>query len=43
VWAYCFVGQRSYYAARALVQYGYDIKSLSGGYMTATMKTAQGS
>jgi NADPH-dependent 2,4-dienoyl-CoA reductase/sulfur reductase-like enzyme/rhodanese-related sulfurtransferase len=43
VWAYCFVGQRSYYAARALVQYGYDIKSLSGGYMTATMKTPQGS
>ena len=34
VWAYCLVGQRSYYAARALSQYGYDIKSLSGGYMT---------
>ena len=34
VWAYCFVGQRSYYAARALSQYGYNIKSLSGGYQT---------
>jgi NADPH-dependent 2,4-dienoyl-CoA reductase/sulfur reductase-like enzyme/rhodanese-related sulfurtransferase len=34
VWAYCFVGQRSYYAARALSQHGYNIKSLSGGYST---------
>ena len=37
VWTYCFVGQRSYYAARALSQYGYDIKSLSGGYKTYTL------
>ncbi len=34
VWSYCLVGQRSYYAVRALSQYGYDIKSLSGGYQT---------
>jgi rhodanese-related sulfurtransferase len=34
VWSYCLVGQRSYYAARALSQYGYNIKSLSGGYST---------
>lgn len=34
VWSYCLVGQRSYYAARALSQYGYEIKSLSGGYIT---------
>ncbi|MCP4630665.1 MAG: FAD-dependent oxidoreductase [bacterium] len=34
VWAYCLAGQRSYYAARALSQYGYNIKSLSGGYET---------
>ncbi|CAB1055465.1 Putative pyridine nucleotide-disulphide oxidoreductase [Olavius sp. associated proteobacterium Delta 1] len=40
VWSYCLVGQRSYYAARALSQYGYDIKSLSGGYMTFTSKDA---
>jgi NADPH-dependent 2,4-dienoyl-CoA reductase/sulfur reductase-like enzyme/rhodanese-related sulfurtransferase len=38
VWTYCFVGQRSYYAARALSQYGYDIKSLSGGYKTYTLQ-----
>jgi rhodanese-related sulfurtransferase len=36
VWSYCLVGQRSYYAARVLSQYGYDIKSLSGGYKTYT-------
>jgi len=40
VWSYCFVGQRSYYAVRALSQYGYDIKSLSGGYKTFTMQDA---
>ncbi len=34
VWSYCFVGQRSYYAARALSQYGYHIKSVGGGYKT---------
>jgi NADPH-dependent 2,4-dienoyl-CoA reductase/sulfur reductase-like enzyme/rhodanese-related sulfurtransferase len=34
IWAYCFVGQRSYYASRALQQYGYRAKNLSGGYRT---------
>ena len=34
IWSYCLVGQRSYYAARALSQYGYNIKSISGGYRT---------
>ena len=34
IWAYCVVGQRSYYAMRALSQYGYRIKSLSGGSRT---------
>jgi rhodanese-related sulfurtransferase len=38
VWAYCFVGQRSYYASRALSQYGYNIKNLSGGFKTFSMK-----
>ena len=37
VWAYCFVGQRSYYASRALSQYGYNIKNLSGGFKTFSM------
>jgi NADPH-dependent 2,4-dienoyl-CoA reductase/sulfur reductase-like enzyme/rhodanese-related sulfurtransferase len=40
VWTYCYVGQRSYYAARALSQYGYDIKNLSGGFKTFTLKDA---
>jgi NADPH-dependent 2,4-dienoyl-CoA reductase/sulfur reductase-like enzyme/rhodanese-related sulfurtransferase len=43
VWAYCAAGQRSYYAARALSQYGYDIKNLSGGFITFTLKTLPGS
>ncbi len=34
IWAFCFVGQRSYYASRALQQYGYRIKNISGGYKT---------
>ena len=34
VWSYCAVGQRSYYATRALSQYGYNIKTVSGGYDT---------
>lgn len=40
VWAYCAVGQRSYYAARALSQYGYDIKNISGGFITFSLKAA---
>jgi len=40
VWSYCLVGQRSYYAARMLSQNGYDVKSLSGGYMTFTSTDA---
>ena len=34
IWTYCFVGQRSYYATRALVQYGYKVKNISGGFKT---------
>ena len=37
IWAYCFVGQRSYFAARALSQYGYNVKNISGGFKTFTM------
>lgn len=32
IWAYCFVGQRSYYAARILAQNGYKVKNISGGF-----------
>ncbi|MFZ1986883.1 MAG: FAD-dependent oxidoreductase, partial [Desulfatitalea sp.] len=32
IWTYCFVGQRSYYAARALAQHGFDVKTISGGF-----------
>ncbi len=34
IWTYCFVGQRSYYAARALSQYGFQVRNLSGGFNT---------
>jgi len=37
IWTYCFVGQRSYFAARALMQYGFNVKSVSGGYSTFNM------
>ena len=40
IWAYCGVGQRSYYAARALAQYGYNIKNISGGFKTFTLREA---
>jgi len=32
--SYCFVGQRSYYAERALLQHGYRVKNICGGYRT---------
>lgn len=32
IWTYCFVGQRSYYAARALSQYGFNVRNISGGF-----------
>lgn len=32
--AYCAVGQRGYYAARILIQMGYDSYNLSGGFKT---------
>ncbi|MEO8631235.1 MAG: FAD-dependent oxidoreductase [Betaproteobacteria bacterium] len=33
-WLYCGVGQRAYFATRFLRQHGYDVRNLSGGYMT---------
>ena len=38
IWAYCFVGQRSYYAARTLSQHRFDVKTLSGGYKTHLLR-----
>jgi rhodanese-related sulfurtransferase len=37
IWTYCFVGQRSYYAARALSQYGFKVRNISGGFKTYLM------
>jgi NADPH-dependent 2,4-dienoyl-CoA reductase/sulfur reductase-like enzyme/rhodanese-related sulfurtransferase len=38
IWAYCFVGQRSYYAARMLTQYGYDVTNISGGFRSFLLR-----
>jgi len=43
IWAYCGIGQRSYYATRALLQRGFQIKNCSGGLMTYTSVTKKGS
>jgi rhodanese-related sulfurtransferase len=40
LWTYCFVGQRSYYAARALNQFGFKVKNISGGYKTYQLHRA---
>jgi NADPH-dependent 2,4-dienoyl-CoA reductase/sulfur reductase-like enzyme/rhodanese-related sulfurtransferase len=34
IWVYCGVGQRSYYATRALNQHEFNVRNLSGGYQT---------
>jgi NADPH-dependent 2,4-dienoyl-CoA reductase/sulfur reductase-like enzyme/rhodanese-related sulfurtransferase len=34
VWLYCAAGQRGYYATRALVQRGHEVRNLSGGFST---------
>ena len=34
IWVYCGVGQRAYYATRALVQRGRKVRNLSGGIQT---------
>ncbi len=34
IWVYCAVGQRGYTASRILVQKGYKVKNLTGGYST---------
>ncbi|NQT39892.1 MAG: CoA-disulfide reductase, partial [Planctomycetes bacterium] len=37
IWAYCGVGQRSYYAARILRQHGFTVRNLSGGMLSFEM------
>lgn len=34
IWTYCGVGQRSYFAARFLMQHGYHVRNLPGGFTT---------
>jgi rhodanese-related sulfurtransferase len=34
VWLYCGVGQRAYYATRVLIQNGFRVKNLPGGFRT---------
>jgi len=43
VWIYCGVGQRAYYATRALMQRGHSVRNLSGGFETwgVVRKTAE--
>jgi rhodanese-related sulfurtransferase len=42
VWVYCVVGQRAYYATRALLQNGHPVRNLSGGMQTWRMVQAGG-
>jgi NADPH-dependent 2,4-dienoyl-CoA reductase/sulfur reductase-like enzyme/rhodanese-related sulfurtransferase len=41
LWVYCAAGQRAYFAQRLLLQRGFGVKNLSGGYATyAAMRAA---
>ena len=40
IWTYCYVGQRAYYAARALSQYGFEVKNISGGFKSFLLHEA---
>jgi len=42
IWVYCAVGQRAYYATRALMQRGRSIRNLSGGIATWNAVTRGG-
>jgi rhodanese-related sulfurtransferase len=33
IWAYCYQGQRSYYATRILLENGFNVKNIAGGYL----------
>ena len=34
IWVYCAAGQRAYFAQRFLMQHGFEVRNLSGGYTT---------
>ena len=34
IWLYCGVGQRSYYASRILLQHGFKVRNMPGGFKT---------
>ncbi len=40
IWTYCFVGQRSYYASRALNQHGFKTRNISGGFKSFLLHEA---
>lgn len=40
--AFCKVGQRGYVATRILLQHGFDVRNISGGYTTYRLKHPQG-
>ena len=40
VWLYCGVGQRAYYATRVLMQNGFRVKNLAGGFRTYKLLAA---
>ena len=40
VWLYCGVGQRAYYATRVLMQNGFRVKNLPGGFRTYSLIAA---
>lgn len=42
IWAHCFVGQRSYVAARILMQHGFAVKNISGGFRLYRVMQAAG-
>ena len=37
LWVYCAAGQRAYFAQRLLMQQGWDVRNLSGGFTTYTL------
>ncbi|RAP75852.1 DsrE/DsrF/DrsH-like family protein [Paenibacillus montanisoli] len=39
IWVYCQVGMRGYIASRILMQNGFNVRNLSGGYKTYQMAT----
>jgi rhodanese-related sulfurtransferase len=42
LWTVCGVGQRAYFATRFLLQHGFRVRNLSGGYATYVALEAAG-